>query len=73
MVHGIATLDEFKEKVLGAEADKLVVVDFWAGWCGPCMHIAPTYIKLSEEFKDVCFFKVDVDAAEDITSDQAIE
>ena len=73
MVHGIASIDEFKDKVLGADADTLVVVDFWATWCGPCVNIAPVYEKLAEEFADVLFFKVDVDKNDDITGDQEIE
>ena len=72
MVHGVVNLDEFKDKVLGADAGTLVVVDFWATWCGPCVNIAPVYEKLAEEFADVLFFKVDVDKADEVTGDQGI-
>merc|ERR1712150_78652 len=54
--------DEFKTLVEGAEPNKLVVVDFWATWCGPCVRIAPVYVKLAEQHTDVLLFKVDVDA-----------
>lgn len=44
------TTDNFKEEVLGS--DGLVVVDFWAEWCGPCKMLGPIMEEIAEEFKD---------------------
>ncbi|KAH3669393.1 hypothetical protein OGAPHI_001514 [Ogataea philodendri] len=60
---------EFKEKVL---SEKSAFVDFYATWCGPCKAISPVVEKLSETHKDVKFFKVDVDDAQDIAAEYAI-
>ncbi|KAK7588164.1 hypothetical protein V9T40_005409 [Parthenolecanium corni] len=57
--------DDFKAQ-LTAAAEKLVVVDFFAAWCGPCKFISPKVEELSNECTDVVFLKVDVDECEDI-------
>lgn len=52
--------DNFKEEVLNSKG--LVLVDFWATWCGPCKMLAPVLSSVAEEYADtvkVC--KVNVD------------
>ncbi|HHW84464.1 MAG TPA: thioredoxin [Actinomycetales bacterium] len=44
------------------EKDGIVLVDFWAAWCGPCRMFGPIYEKASEQHEDITFAKVDTDA-----------
>ena len=58
--------DENYENLL--KSDKLLIVDFYAGWCGPCKAIGPILEKLEKEILDCEFAKVDVDEALMVTS-----
>lgn len=73
LVLEVVSKDDFNKKITAAE-DNLVVVDFYATWCGPCKMVKPHYAKLAEEFSpaSVTFLKVDVDKVEDVTNEYGI-
>ena len=58
------TSGNFEQEV--EKSEKLVVVDFWAEWCGPCRMLAPIMDELEKDFPEVKFCKVCVDDEPDL-------
>ena len=64
------TAQEFNDTITGND---IVLVDFWASWCGPCRAFAPTFTKASEANPDIVFGKVDTEAEEQLAADAEIQ
>uniref|UniRef100_A0A8R1HQN3 Thioredoxin domain-containing protein n=1 Tax=Caenorhabditis japonica TaxID=281687 RepID=A0A8R1HQN3_CAEJA len=67
-VTAVRTLYELTDVMDRADANRLIIVDFYAVWCGPCRHISPIFEQMSAEFGNATFLKVDVDQSRDISS-----
>jgi thioredoxin 1 len=63
--------EDFESKLNDAN-DQLVVVDFFATWCGPCKLIAPQLEELAKQLPNILVLKVDVDECEDIAMEYNI-
>eukprot|EP01095_Lingulamoeba_sp_RSL-Kostka_P008320 TRINITY_DN274_c0_g1_i1.p1 TRINITY_DN274_c0_g1~~TRINITY_DN274_c0_g1_i1.p1 ORF type:complete len:317 (+),score=125.92 TRINITY_DN274_c0_g1_i1:47-997(+) len=53
---------------MATSGEKLVIIDFFATWCGPCKQIAPEFDKLSLEHPDILFLRVDIDKLKEIAA-----
>lgn len=61
-----ASKENFESEVLLAE--KKVLIDFYADWCGPCRAVGPIVEELSQELPDILFFKVNIDEQPDLAA-----
>jgi thioredoxin 1 len=62
--------DSFEQTITDNE---IVLVDFWADWCGPCKRFAPIYDKASDEHGEITFAKLDTDANQALSGQLGIE
>ena len=63
------TAETFDETV---QRNDIVLVDFWAAWCGPCRMFAPVFEKASGEHTDIVFAKVDTEAEQGLAAQAGI-
>ena len=65
----MATLELTKDSFESTIVDNdMVLVDFWADWCGPCKMFAPVYETVSADHPDVVFAKVDTEAQQELAA-----
>ncbi|MGO1312611.1 MAG: thioredoxin family protein, partial [Brevibacterium aurantiacum] len=57
------TKDNFESTITDSS---ILLLDFWADWCGPCKQFAPVYEEASEQNSDVVFGKVDTEAQQEL-------
>jgi thioredoxin 1 len=72
MAHNIIEItdDNFEQNVL--KSDKLVIVDFWAEWCGPCRMVGPILEELAAENTNVVIGKMNVDENPEVPTQMGI-
>ncbi len=60
------TKDNFDSIV---ENNDIIIIDFWAEWCGPCKNFAPVFEQVSEQYPDIIFGKIDTEDQPELAQD----
>ena len=65
----MATIEITQENLQETIANNnIVIIDFWAPWCGPCKSFAPIYESVSEKYDDVVFAKVNTEDEQELAA-----
>jgi thioredoxin len=65
----VATVEISKDTLQSTITNNdIVIIDFWATWCGPCKSFAPIYEKVSEQFSDIVFAKVNTEEEQELAA-----
>lgn len=63
--------DTLKESI--ETSAKLLLLDFYADWCGPCKRLTPKLEELETEYTNTLFYKINVDELDDLTEEYSIK
>ena len=64
------TSQNFNQEIMNND---LLLVDFWAEWCGPCKSMHPIFTRMAKKYKSVRFARVNVDNAQDIATKYGVQ
>lgn len=65
----MAVLELTKENIKSTvEGNQIVIIDFWAAWCGPCRRFAPIFEAVAQKYPDVAFAKLDTEAQPELAA-----